>query len=84
MLQGIAATIERGGDLAEFLRAMSEKSLFDYRIQRDKYIKSLTTYADIYTAVLVAAPLILLSVLGILNIIGGDILGLGIMDFIFQ
>jgi len=83
VLQGITSTTEKGGNLAEFLRSMADKALFDYRIQREKYLKSLSTYADIYTAVLVAAPLILLSVLGILNIIGGDILGLGITEFIF-
>ncbi len=82
VLQGIAATIEKGGNLSEFLRTMADKALFDYKINREKYLKSLSTYADIYTAVLVAAPLIMLSVLGILNIIGGNILGLGINEFI--
>lgn len=82
LLQGMSSTIEKGGDLVTYLNEMAEKALFDYRIKRDKYLKTLSTYADIYTALLVAAPLMMLSVLGIMNIIGGTVLGLGIPDLI--
>lgn len=82
ILIGITYTIEKGGNLVEYLREMSGKSLFDYRIRREKYLKTLSTYADIYTALLVAAPLMLLAVLGILSIIGGEVLGLTIPDLI--
>ncbi|MBN2330753.1 MAG: type II secretion system F family protein [Candidatus Aenigmarchaeota archaeon] len=76
ILMGISSTIETGGNLTAYLREMSEKALFDYRIKREKYIKTLSTYADIYTALLVAAPLFLLSTMAIMSIIGGDIMGL--------
>jgi flagellar protein FlaJ len=76
ILMGISSTIETGGNLSAYLREMSEKALFDYRIKREKYIKTLSTYADIYTALLVAAPLFLLSTMAIMSIIGGDIMGL--------
>lgn len=76
ILMGITSTIETGGNLTAYLREMSEKALFDYRIKREKYIKTLATYADIYTALLVAAPLFLLSTMAIMSIIGGDIMGL--------
>jgi archaellum biogenesis protein FlaJ (TadC family) len=49
--------------------------MFDYRTKREKYLKTLSTYADIYTALLVAAPLFLLSTLATMSIIGGDIMG---------
>ncbi len=76
ILMGISSTIETGGNLTSYLREMSDKALFDYRIKREKYIKTLSTYADIYTALLVAAPLFLLSTMAIMSIIGGDIMGL--------
>jgi flagellar protein FlaJ len=76
ILMGISSTIETGGNLTAYLREMSDKALFDYRIKREKYIKTLSTYADIYTALLVAAPLFLLSTMAIMSIIGGDIMGL--------
>ena len=78
----MTATIEKGGNLVEYINQMSEKAMFDYRIRREKYLKTLSTYADIYTALLVAAPLMMLSVLGIMSIIGGTILGMTIGDLI--
>jgi len=82
VLGGMTATIEKGGNLVEYINQMSEKAMFDYRIRREKYLKTLSTYADIYTALLVAAPLMMLSVLGIMSIIGGTILGMTIGDLI--
>ena len=82
-LSGIVSTIEKGGNLSSYLNQMSEKSLFDYRIKREKYLKTLGIYADIYTALLVAAPLMMLSVLGVMGIIGGDVLGLTVQDIIY-
>jgi flagellar protein FlaJ len=83
ILQGISSTIEKGGNLVEYLRVMSEKALFEYRLKREMYIKTLSTYADIYTGLLVAAPLMLLSTLGVMGIVGGNILGISIPDLIF-
>ncbi|MEE9406082.1 MAG: type II secretion system F family protein [Candidatus Aenigmarchaeota archaeon] len=82
VLNGMTSTIERGGDLVNYLKDMSDKSLFAYRIKRENYLKTLSTYADIYTALLVAAPLMLLAVLGVMSIIGGEIMGLTIQDII--
>jgi len=80
LLLGIVSTIETGGNLIEYLREMSDKALFDYRIKREKYLKTLSTYADIYTALLVAAPLMMLALLATMSIIGGQVLGFGIQD----
>ena len=82
VLNGISFTISEGGDLPQYLKQMAEKSLFDYRIKREKYLHTLSTYADIYTALLVAAPLMMLSMLGILSVIGGEIIGFGIGELI--
>ncbi len=82
LLTGISTTIEKGGNLTDYLKQMADTALFDYRIKREKYLKTLSTYADIYTALLVAAPLMMLSVLGIMSIIGGSVLGLTIGDLI--
>jgi flagellar protein FlaJ len=82
VLNGIAFNIEKGGNLPKYLREMAEKSLFDYRIKRERYLKTLSTYADIYTALLVAAPLMMLAVLAILSVIGGEVIGMSIPDLI--
>lgn len=82
VLVGMTVTIEKGGDVVKYLKEMADKALFDYRIKREKYMKTLSTYADIYTALLVAAPLMMLAVLGVMSIIGGEIMGLSIQDLI--
>lgn len=80
ILNGIESTIEKGGNLTEYLEEMSEKALFDYSIKREKYLKTLSTYADIYTALLIAAPLMMLAILGILSVIGGEVAGFSLRD----
>lgn len=82
ILFGIVTTIESGGNLIDYLKEMSEKALFDYRIKREKYLKTLSTYADIYTALLVAAPLMMIALLATMLIIGGQVLGLEIPQVI--
>lgn len=82
VLMGITTTIQKGGNLVDYIKEMSDKSLFEYSMKREKYLKTLSTYADIYTALLVAAPLMMLAILGVMSIIGGEVLGLGIGDLI--
>ncbi|MCD6496121.1 MAG: type II secretion system F family protein [Candidatus Aenigmarchaeota archaeon] len=82
VLLGISSTIETGGNLSAYLKEMSDKALFDYRIKREKYLKTLSTYADIYTALLVAAPLFLLSTLATMSIIGGDVMGFSTSEIV--
>ncbi len=80
ILLGIVSTVESGGNIVEYLREMADKALFSYRIKREKYLKTLSTYADIYTALLVAAPLMMLSLLATMSIIGGSVMGLTINE----
>ncbi len=80
ILLGIVSTIESGGNMVQYLREMADKALFNYRVKREKYLKTLSTYADIYTALLVAAPLMMLSLLATMSIIGGSVMGLTINE----
>lgn len=82
VLTGMSTTIEKGGDMVRYLNEMANKSLFDYKLKREKYLKTLSTYADIYTALLVAAPLMMLAILGVMSIIGGEVMGMTIGDII--
>ncbi len=83
ILSGIRSTIEKGGNLAKYLKEMSERAFFDYRIKRESYLKTLSTYSDIYTAVMITAPLIMLVVLGAMSAIGADVMGMAIDDVLF-
>ena len=77
-LYGIVSTIETGGNLEKFLDNSAKEAMFDYRLKREKYTQTLSTYADFYTAVLIAAPLFFVSILSIMSLIGGQIFGLSI------
>jgi flagellar protein FlaJ len=70
--------IETGGDLSKFLENASKEALFDYKLKRESYLQTLSMYADIYTAVLIAAPLFFVSVLSIMALVGGQVLGLDV------
>jgi flagellar protein FlaJ len=77
-LYGIVSTIETGGDLKKFFENAAKDALFEYRLKREKYMQTLSTYADFYTAVLIAAPLFFISILAVMALIGGQVLGLSI------
>lgn len=77
-LYGIVSTIDTGGDLKKFFESSAKEALFDYRLKREKYLQTLSTYADFYTAVLIAAPLFFISILAVMALIGGQVLGLSI------
>jgi flagellar protein FlaJ len=76
VLEGMLTTIQTGGSLKGYLMEESGKAMFEYAIRREKYNQLLSTYADLYTALLIAAPMIFVVVLSVLSILGGNILGL--------
>lgn len=76
VLTGITTTIESGGSLKSYLKSMADDTMNSYRLERKKYVETLATYSDIYTAVLIAAPLLFIVTLAIINILGGTIGGL--------
>ncbi len=75
LLNGMISTIETGGDLRAYLKEKADEALITYKLDRKKQIEALATYSEIYTAVLIASPLLLLVTLAIINSIGGKIGG---------
>lgn len=78
LLRGMVSTIETGGSLENFFRVQEQKAMRDFRRKRKKYTKLLSTYADIYTGIMIAAPLFLIAILAVMSMIGGKVLGFGI------
>ncbi len=83
VLYGIISTLESGGSLKKYLQEKSKTALFDYKIRRKKHIQNLSVYASVYTAILVAAPLFLIAVLSVLNLMGGNLLGFEIEKIMY-
>ncbi len=78
LLNGIVATIETGGDLKKYLQDKAADTLATYRLDQKKYTDTLSTYSDVYTGILIAAPLLFLVTLAILDKISPDIGGIKI------
>jgi hypothetical protein len=70
LLNGIAITLTSGGDLSAFFDKRSETFLFDYKIEREKYAKSAETFMDIYISVVIAAPMILMLMIVLMQVAG--------------
>lgn len=78
LLGGLVSVEETGGDPKKYLSVQADQVMFDYRQKRERYLQSLSTYADFYTAVLIAAPLFLIAILAIMNMVGGKVMGMDI------
>lgn len=78
LLNGMVSTIETGGDLRGYLKGKADDMLNTYRLERKKEVEALGTYSEIYTSILIAAPLLLVVTLAIMNSITGSIAGMSI------
>jgi len=76
VMNGIATTISSGGDLKEYLNKVAADTLLDYKLRRKRFTTISETYADIYTGLLVAAPLMFMLILVLMNVIGGGLGGM--------
>lgn len=83
VLYGIISTVETGGNLESYIQEKADEALFDYNLQREKEIEKLSTYASFYTAILIAAPVFLVVVLAVMNLLGGTIGGFAIRDLMW-
>ena len=77
-LLGFVTVIQTGGSLKSFLKQKSEEAILSYKLERQKYLSTIATYSDMYTGILVAAPLFFVTVLSLINMLGGTIGGVSI------
>jgi len=75
---GIATSTKTGGSLVKYLEEKSKDLLVDYRLRRQKYSELVSMLSDIYTALLIAAPLILMLILAIMSVVGSSFGGMSI------
>jgi len=76
VLNGMSTTISGGGDLKAYLDKIAADSILDYKLRRKRFTTVSETYADIYTGLLIAAPLMFMLLLVLMNVIGGGIGGM--------
>lgn len=80
VLLGFVSTIEAGGNIKTFLKSMGDQALFEWRIKREKFLQQLSTIAEFYTGILIAAPLFIISLFAVMNMIQPTLAGFGIFD----
>jgi len=79
-LLGFVSTTESGGNLQRYLKGVGEQSLFDWRIRREKFLQQISTYAEFYTGILIAAPLFFITMFALLGLINPT---LGVVNLFF-
>ncbi|MCS7134470.1 MAG: type II secretion system F family protein [Candidatus Pacearchaeota archaeon] len=80
LLNGIATTTKTGGSLKKYLEEKAKDLLLEYRLKREKYSESVSVISDIYTALLIAAPLMLMLTLAIISMVGSEFAGIKITE----
>lgn len=76
LFNGMATIITTGGDIKLYLEKKAADTMTEYKLSRRRFAEASGTYADIYTGVLIAAPLIFGVILAVMAPLGGKVLGL--------
>jgi archaeal flagellar protein FlaJ len=70
LFNGLATTINSGGDLPGFFDKRAETLLFEHSLEKEKKTKANETFMDIYISVVIAAPMILMILLMMMKMSG--------------
>jgi hypothetical protein len=70
LYNGLATTMNSGGDLPTFFSKRSETLLFEHQIAMQKSGKAAETFMDVYISVVIAAPMILMILLMMMKMSG--------------
>jgi len=68
LFSGLATNIATGGELKNYLKKKAENFLLDYKLERQKYSDLAGTFMDVYISILIAAPLVLMMMLIVMNV----------------
>ncbi|MCD6403170.1 MAG: type II secretion system F family protein [Candidatus Aenigmarchaeota archaeon] len=80
VLMGFVTTTQSGGDIKVFLQNAGKQAMFEWQTKRKRFVEQLATYAEFYTGLLIAAPLFVISLFSVMNMISGKIGGIGILQ----
>ncbi len=76
-LEGVISTIHAGGNLGDFLRGKFKTAMKLKRLSLKKYADSLSVLSEVYVALLLTGPLLLVIMVAVMSVMGG---GLGILS----
>jgi hypothetical protein len=70
LYNSLATNITSGGDLGQFFEKRSDTLLLDYRLERERYTRASETFIDVYISIVIAAPMILMLLLMMIQVSG--------------
>jgi len=77
MIEGMISTIHTGGNLGAFLRERFKTHMKLKRVSLKKYSDSLSVLSEVYVALLLTGPLLLIIMLSVMSVLGGgNLMGL--------
>jgi flagellar protein FlaJ len=77
-LEGMVSTTQTGGDLKSYFAQKADEAMLNYKMERQKYTETISTYSDIYTGILIAAPLFFVAALSLVSLLGGKVGGMNV------
>ncbi|MBW2967709.1 type II secretion system F family protein [Candidatus Woesearchaeota archaeon] len=77
-LEGMISTTQTGGDMKTYLTQKADEAMLNYKLERQKYSETISTYSDIYTGILIAAPLFFVAALSLVSLLGGTVGGMDV------
>ncbi|RLE38152.1 hypothetical protein DRJ17_04875 [Candidatus Woesearchaeota archaeon] len=72
-LIGLINTIDTGGDLNKYLSLKSADLRSVYNLTRQKFIETISLYSDVYTGVMMTAPLLFVVMFVLVSLLGGKV-----------
>ncbi len=79
ILLGIISATESGGDLKTYIKNAGDQAMFEWKLKREKFMQQLSAYAEFYTGILIAAPLFIIALFAVMNMIQPNIAGFDIL-----
>ena len=77
-LAEMEATISTGGDMKEFLSSYGREILGTKAIEAKEFSETLSTMAEVFIIMMVVFPLLMIVMLSIMSLVGGNLLGLSL------
>jgi flagellar protein FlaJ len=77
-LEGIISTIHTGGNLSGFLREKFKTAMKLKKLSLKKYSDTLSVLSEVYVALLLTGPLLLVIMVSVMSVLGGG--GVGILS----
>ena len=83
LLRGFAGVIRTGGDMKKFFQGITDHFFQKRALSVQSFIDTLGIIAETYVLMLIAFPLMLVTMLSIMASIGGSLGGVGIMSLMY-